>query len=267
MNYIIGGRGFIGSHIAKTFDAAILDLDLRNNPKEKLEIVRQGDIVFHAAHFGSIDECAKNSESTRAVNVDGTMRFFDEVKKRDAIPVYFSSNMVFDGRKAFYSESETPNPTTEYGRQKWEVEEYITSLFPKYIIIRMTKVCGPGSGSFIESWLQLLAQQKPIRAAEDIYAAPVFVQDVMVSLHDVLQTGYSGICHMGGPVERKMDEIAELVAGHVGVGVSIIERIRVQDLGLVEKRSVHNSLSCDTLKKQGCRIPRDIPEILREFYL
>lgn len=266
MNYIIGGRGFVGTHIVKKIGATVLELDLRENPVGTLDMLHSGDIVFHAAHFGSVDECAKNSEDTRAVNVDGTIRFFDEVKKRDAIPVYFSTNMVFDGDKAFNSESEAPRPITEYGKQKRGVEEYITSLFPKYLIIRMTKVYGPGSESFVESWLQLLAQRKPIRAAEDIYAAPVFIQDVMASLHDVLQAGYSGVCHIGGPIERRMDEIAELIVDHAGSGGNSIARIRIHDLGLVEKRSIHNSLACDTLSTRGYYKPRDLPEILREFY-
>ncbi|HLC49311.1 MAG TPA: sugar nucleotide-binding protein [Candidatus Andersenbacteria bacterium] len=267
MNYfVLGGSGFIGSNVVKLFGATPIIHDLREDPSGRLGDIQKGDIVFHAAHFGPVDECAKNPEVTAAINVAGTKGFFDEIKNRGGFPVYFSTNMVFDGGKAAYTELETPQPITEYGRQKHDVEKYIMSLFSNYLIIRMTKVYGEGSEAFIDSWIDLLKDGKHIRAAEDMYAAPVFVADVITSLQDVLNTTYSGVCHIGGPHERRMDEIAELVARHMGSGMSSIERIRLQDLELVEKRSVHNSLACDTLKKQGCRIPRDIPEILREFY-
>jgi len=45
----------------------------------------------------------------------------------------------------------------------------------------MTKVYGPGSGSFLESWMDTLSQGKEIQAAHDMYAAPVFIEDVYES--------------------------------------------------------------------------------------
>src|SRR3989344_5858648 len=186
MNCVLGGGGFIGSHIAKTFSAAVLDLDLRDDPGSKLDMIESGDWVFQAAHVGSIDECAKDPAATREVNVRGTMRFFEELKKRSAIPVYFSSNMVFDGSKPFYSESEIPHPTTEYGRQKRAIEKYLAATFPRYLIIRMTKVYGPKSRSFIDSWLGALKNNQEIHAADDMWSAPLYIADAMLALQHLL---------------------------------------------------------------------------------
>ncbi len=267
MKYILGGDGFIGSHIQKTLDAIPLTHDLRQNPEGKLNMLEKDDVVVHAAHFGSIDECATNVSGTREVNVTGTLRFFAEVKKRDAFPVYFSTNMVFDGGKPFYSEKDIPSPATEYGRQKREVEEYIEQTFEQYLIIRMTKVYGAGSRSFLDSFVEALRENKEVRAISDTYSAPVYIEDVISAVQRLLADRQSGIYHLSGPKERLVDEIAYLVATRVKADQSLIHPISVYDLSLAENRPVHNSLSCDTLEAQGYGIPRDIPEILQTFYI
>lgn len=258
MNYVLGGDGFIGSNIVKSFGAIPLEHNLLDDPAGKLDSLQEGDIVFHAAHYGSVDDCAKNPSGTRAVNVEGSIRFLDEVKKRNAIPVYFSTNMVFDGTRAFYSELDMPNPNTEYGKQKREVEEYIIENFPEHLIVRMTKVYGPGSGSFLESWIEQLHAGNVITAARDMYAAPVFIDDVMGLVKDIIDSHVTGIAHISGSQERSMEEIAKLVIGHVQADEKLLQPISIQDLRLAEKRPLHNSLTCDTV--------RDIPEILNEFY-
>ena len=258
MNYVLGGKGFIGSNIVKAFGATPLEHNLLDDPAGKLDMLQAGDIVFHAAHKGSVDGCAADSAGTRAVNVEGSIKFLAEVKKRNAIPVYFSTNMVFSGDRASYSELDTPDPNTEYGRQKREVEEYIINTFSKYFIIRMTKVYGPGSGSFLDSWIPALQNNQEIRAAHDMYAAPVFVDDVMKTVQDIITANAFGIHHVSGPHERSMEEIARLVIAHTHTDENLLKSISIADLNLAEKRPLHNSLACDTV--------RDIPEILTEFY-
>jgi dTDP-4-dehydrorhamnose reductase len=267
MNYILGGDGFIGSHIGKTFNATPVIHDLRESAEGKFDYIQKDDVVFHAAHFGSIDECATNISGTRDVNVLGTIRFFEELKKRNAFPVYFSTNMVFSGGKPFYSEKETPSPVTEYGKQKREVEGYIERTFERYLIIRMTKVYGKGSRSFIDSFIEALTDNKEVRAIADMYSAPIYIEDVLTALQALLMDKRTGICHLSGPKERLIDEIALLAANHLKVDESLVAPISVYDLSLAENRPVHNSLSCDTLQIHGYSIPRDIPEILQTFYI
>ncbi len=267
MNYILGGDGFIGSHIRTTCNALPIVHDLRESAEGKLSMLKEQDIAFHTAHVGSIDECAKNPEGTREVNVMGTLRFFAEVKKQQAFPVYFSTNMVFDGGKSFYSETEIPNPVTEYGRQKREVEEYLIANFEKYLIIRMTKVYGAGSKSFIDSWVESLRNNQEVRAISDMYTAPLYIGDVISAVQQLMNNKVSGICHLSGPQERMLYETARLIATHVKVDVGLVLPTSVYDLSLEEERPVHNSLSCDTLQVRGYGVPRDIPEILQTFYI
>ncbi|HSX25305.1 MAG TPA: sugar nucleotide-binding protein [Candidatus Andersenbacteria bacterium] len=258
MNYVLGGNGFIGRNVVKTFGALPIQHDLLDDPTGKLDQLKPGDIIFHAAHAGSVDDCAKNPSQTRSVNVDGSIRFLAEARKQNAIPLYFSTNTVFDGGKPYYKETDLPNPNTEYGRQKREVEEVIMANFPKYYIIRMTKVYGPGSGSFMESWMDALLEGKEIQAAHDMYAAPVYIDDVMKVIADLLAANSMGIHHVSGPVERSMEEIAKLVIAHTQADPNLLKTISIADLNLIEKRPLHNSLACDTV--------RDIPEILQHFY-
>ncbi len=258
MNYVLGGKGFIGSNAIKRFGAISLEHNLLDDPQGTLDMLEPRDIVFHAAHAGSVDDCAKDPIGTRKVNVEGSIRFLAEVKKRDAVPVYFSTNMVFSGQKAYYSELDTPHARTEYGKQKREVEQYIMNTFPHYIILRMTKVYGPNSGSFLDAWIQALRNKQEIRAAKDMFAAPVFIDDVMRNLKEFLTSSSTGIHHISGSQERSMEEIAKLLIEHMHADETLLKTISISDLNLIEQRPLHNSLACDTV--------RDIPEVLHDIY-
>ena len=58
------------------------------------------------------------------------------------VPVFVSTDYVYDGRKISPAEDEPQTPNTEYGRQKTAVERWladrnepwlITRLFPKFV--------------------------------------------------------------------------------------------------------------------------------------
>lgn len=263
MNHVIGGSGFIGSHLVKKLGARALDFDLRGDPVGKLEVIAPQSLVFHAAHVGSLDECAKDRAHTREVNVTGTIRFFNEVKKLGGIPVYFSSNMVFSGEKHFYGESEVPNPITEYGRQKLEIEQYLAANFEQYVILRLTKVYGPGSGSFIDEWGKQLKEGKEVTAVSDMYAAPVHIDDVLRAIESVLSLiPQRGICHISGPRELSLEEIARCIATKVDARQILVRGVSMDDMDWQEKRGIHNSLACDTLRRPGGFLPRSIEDIL-----
>lgn len=78
---------------------------------------------------------AKPKESRR-LNVDAAIRTIDCAMRHSAKLVYVSTELVFSGETGGYVESAAPAPTTEYGRQKLEVEEYIRTMSGSWSILR-----------------------------------------------------------------------------------------------------------------------------------
>ena len=58
-----------------------------------------------------------------------------QIKSKEIIPIFFSSESVFDGKKGYYKENDKTKPQSIYGKSKLEAEKIVSKL-KNYLIIR-----------------------------------------------------------------------------------------------------------------------------------
>ena len=80
------------------------------------------EVVVHTAGIGSPDYAEKNKEETWAINVGGTQNILNNCERHDSKFIYVSSNGIYDGNKAPYSENDKAEPINYYGKIKVEGE-------------------------------------------------------------------------------------------------------------------------------------------------
>jgi hypothetical protein len=56
--------------------------------------------------------------------------------------VHLSTDVVFGGRPLPYTEADTPDPITDYGRWKTEAEAQVTAAHPGAILVRTSLIYG-----------------------------------------------------------------------------------------------------------------------------
>jgi dTDP-4-dehydrorhamnose reductase len=95
---------------------------LQNELPDVVPDLGSGDCVYLAFGLTNLNWVHAHPHESRMVNVEATMRVADRALDRGARVVFISSEQVFDGSQGGYDEASTPNPLTEYGRQKAEVE-------------------------------------------------------------------------------------------------------------------------------------------------
>jgi dTDP-4-dehydrorhamnose reductase len=116
--WITGANGLIGNYLVQTaakfpqwkarpltraqFD--LLDFKAVENEFKK----ERPQLIIHSAAVSTIAEAQKNPELARRVNIEAT-KFLAQLAA-DAQFVLFSTDIVFDGRKGNYSETDAPNP-------------------------------------------------------------------------------------------------------------------------------------------------------------
>ena len=175
MKYIvIGGAGFIGSHIVEKLvqeKRKVLIIDnlstgnyeniqpfisnitfVRGNIQDKdllEEHIEEGDIIFHLAALPSVTRSVNNPLSTNENNIKGTLNVLLAAKEKKADRVIFSSSssVYGDSETLPKIETMTPNPKSPYALSKLTGEYYMKLFYELYglktISLRYFNVFGP----------------------------------------------------------------------------------------------------------------------------
>ncbi len=180
---VIGGAGFIGSHltdalIARGFDAHVIDnlsggkkeninpkavfhnADIRN-PEEIKPIIKGAIYVFHLAALPRVQYSIEHPVETNEVNVGGTLNVLIAAKEGGVRRVVYSASssaygdqparttgIVQSGGKTMpLTETMIPKPKSPYGLQKYIGEQYCRVWNDVYeleaVSLRYFNVYGP----------------------------------------------------------------------------------------------------------------------------
>ena len=132
---IIGSSGYIGKHFCCAYPHALQinrsQLDLCD---PQMTFSTQGvRYAVVAAGMGNPKSCEANPEMSYQCNVTGPIILGKELLKRGILPIFFSTDYVFD-------ETNNVAPLNTYGMQKAELEVKATQLGA--LVVRLSKVYG-----------------------------------------------------------------------------------------------------------------------------
>jgi dTDP-4-dehydrorhamnose reductase len=202
--YLVGQgyrvTGTYNSHKPELEGVELLGCNLEDSPS--LSGLCRGDYraVIHAAALTHADRCEQMPDLARRVNVEGT-RVLAELFQPDARFIYISTDLVFDGGKGGYSETDTINPVNFYGQSKAEGEQAALSR-PGAVVVRLSLSYGPAtpfSAGFSSVMKSLLDAGQPVRLFVDQYRTPIYVGDILNALERLIeQEPRHRTYHLGG---------------------------------------------------------------------
>jgi dTDP-4-dehydrorhamnose reductase len=217
---ITGSSGFVGENLAHRFAREVevalaygtrrpravtekafpVDLAVRGNFTEALGDLTV-DTVIHTAAMVSPDQCEKNPHLAHAVNVEGTREVAHWAEARNARMVYFSTDLVFDGKKGAYKEGDAPAPLNVYGRTKLAGEEEVLRICTRSAVVRLALSYGTtrgARGDWTLSMRRALDEGKTLHLYTDQFRTPAYVGDTAEAVFRLARSGRNGIYHMGG---------------------------------------------------------------------
>ena len=115
-----------------------------------------------------------------------------------------------------YTEEETPNPLSYYGRSKWEGEKRVMQFAKNWAILRTVLVYGvvqDMSRSNIVLWAyNTLKNGTPAKVVNDQYRTPTLAEDLAMGCFLAEQKQAQGIYNIAGPEYFGIHELMERVA-------------------------------------------------------
>ena len=180
-----------------------------------------------------VDDCERDPVGSSRVNVAGTLELARRLSGRGIVPVFLSSDYVFAGTDpAGYADDSETNPTTEYGRQKAEVEAALAASGRPFTVLRLSKVFGltRGDGTLLDEMAAKLTAGGIVSAATDQVFCPAWVGDVVRAAIAVQRAGLRGVVNLVPAEAWSRYDLAVELAKAVGARESQVRPISLDDL-------------------------------------
>ena len=254
MILVLGASGYIGKNLYKKFTLEKFDVmgtyfknkadnliyfDMSKMSLKELKFNKKIDYaIISTAVNVNIDNLKRDWKNSYFIDVERTKIIIDYCFHNNIIPIYISSDGVFDGIKGGYREADKKNPINCYGRIKNEVENHLLNSNHKFIILRTGRVFGTDlkDGTIITNMIKQLKEKKRILCADDHIFTPLHIEDLCGALIKLIRDKYEGILHLNSVEATSRYKVAKTVQKYFNLHDVKIIPCRINSLGLLEKR-------------------------------
>lgn len=226
------------------------------DPKAVLEVLKnhRPDVVINTAAMTNVDQCEKEREACRKLNVDAVANLIAGCEAIGAHLVHLSTDFIFDGKSGPYKEDDVPNPLSFYGQSKWDAEQLLEKSQVSHAILRTVLVYGVShqmSRSNIVLWVRdSLMQNKPLRVVNDQFRTPTLAEDLANACIAAALKKAQGVYNVSGAELMSIIELVLRVAAFFKLDTSNITSSTSADLGQPANRPPKTGFIIDKARRE-----------------
>jgi dTDP-4-dehydrorhamnose reductase len=221
--WITGANGLIGNYLVQTAPRFAPHWRVRALTREQLDLLDfnavqrefqkdQPQLVIHCAAVSTVAAAQSNPDLARRVNVDATALLAGLAA--DIPFVFFSTDLVFDGRKGDYTETDAVSPLHLYGETKAAAEQIVLRN-PHHTVVRTSLNGGTsrtGNRGFNEGLRLAWQAGQGVNLFTDEYRCPIFAGETARAVWELVKQGRTGLFHVAGAEKLSRWQIGQLMA-------------------------------------------------------
>ena len=251
--FITGASGLLGRHLQRCSKAEHWDMVAPGS--HSLDIRRREAVLQMIAEWkpAVVVHLAYRKDDRRTI-VDGSRNVAEAAAACGARLVHVSTDVVFAGRPAPYTEHDLPFAITEYGRMKAAAEEAVITIAPRAAIVRTSLMYATEFLAPLQVDIEraLRGETSPTFFTDE-YRCPAHASDIadaiaiLAAMPEVV-----GPVHIAGPEVLSRADLARAVAEWLGKNPNLLRTSTIAESGLA--RPARIVLDCTLASQLGIHV-------------
>jgi dTDP-4-dehydrorhamnose reductase len=275
---ITGASGQLGSEFIRSFnqsDSVVIglsssELDITNKNMIQQAIAdHKPDVLINCAAYTNVDQAEEDSDRCYKINAEAPGFLADVCKENDILLVHFSTDYVFSGeldndivRENGYPTDYPASPIGVYGSSKWKGEQYVRKSECRYLIIRVSWLCGFSGKNFVKTMLRLSRELNSLRVVGDQLGSPSFTAQTVRQTLDLIGLESTGTFHIASDGLISWYDLASEAIRLAGIECEVVP-ITTAEYPTKARRPAYSKLDCSNTVLQTSSSMGDWKENLK----
>jgi len=233
MMFVTGASGLLGRHLQRS--PAMANWELIAPGSHSLDVRRRDPVIDMITDWKptAIVHLAYRKDDRRAI-VDGSRNVAEAAARCGARLVHMSTDVVFGGRQAAYTEADPPFAVTDYGVMKAEAERVVMELCPNALVLRTSLMYATDFLAPVQLDVErALRGQANTTFFTDEYRCPAHAADIADAVaHLASMPELTGPLHLAGPEVLSRADFARAIGVWLGLNPARLRTGTIASSGL-----------------------------------
>ncbi|WP_340106561.1 dTDP-4-dehydrorhamnose reductase [Rhodohalobacter sp. 8-1] len=243
-------------HEVSACDSTALDITDREAVHSVLQ-TEEPDMLINCAAYTDVDGAEDNPEMAYSVNEIGVQNLAHACNRHQVLLIHYSTDYVFAGsvedKKKLpdgYDEEFPPSPNNVYGKSKRGGEIAIEKFADRWMIIRVSWLCGQFGENFIKTMLRLSQEKDRLQIVDDQTGSPSYCFDVVEKTMKLVELDQTGIFHVSSKGAITWYNLTQEIIRLSGSNTAL-EAVTSADYPMKAERPAYSLLNTQKIENLG----------------
>lgn len=204
-------------------------------------------VLINTVGLTDVEKCENEPQLARLSNVTVAKNLAIAAKETECRFIHISTDQLYDGKKKFQNEEDSPHPLNHYGITKLQAELDVWRAYDKSLILR-TNFFGwgpPYRRSFSDWIIDSLSDGKDIELYTNVFYTPIYIPVLIDAAHLLLGTNRRGLFNVVGRDRLSKYQFGMMLSKSFGFDDSLISGATLNSISKIVNRPLDMSLSSE----------------------